>query len=165
MANDKLTAARLREVIHYDQLTGICTMLVSTAYRVPVGRVVTPPANGDYMRVQIDGVRYKVHRLAWLYCHGSWPTHTVDHINGDKTDNRLSNLRDVPHQTNVQNKRRAFASNKSGFLGVSLHGSGKWAAALRNNGKTVHVGLFETAEEAHSAYLKRKRELHSGCTI
>jgi hypothetical protein len=65
----------------------------------------------------------------------------------------------------VQNKRRAFASSKSGLLGVCLHVSGKWAAALRNNGKTVHVGLFETPQEAHFAYLTRKRELHAGCTI
>lgn len=105
------------------------------------------------------------HRLGWFLHHGYWPQHTIDHRNGDKTDNRLENLRDVSNQHNRQNTRKAYRSNKSGLLGVCQTASGRWEAAVKLDGKKHYAGLYDTPQEAHAAYIELKRKLHPGCTI
>ena len=106
------------------------------------------------------------HRLAWALHTGSWPNGEIDHINGDESDNRLVNLRDTSKSVNQQNKRNPRSDNKSGFMGVCWHkGAGKWRAQITVNGKVIYLGLYETTEAAHAAYLRAKRELHQGCTI
>ena len=99
-----------------------------------------------------------------MYVNGSWPIGEIDHVNGDRGDNRIANLRDVDHKTNSQNERRARAINTSGFLGVSKQGN-KWQASIRHGGKQLYLGLFAAKEEAHSAYLAAKRLLHAGNTL
>lgn len=111
--------------------------------------------------------RFLAHRLAWLASHGSWPIGEVDHINGCRSDNRLSNLRCVDRSTNMQNQQKAQADNKtSGVLGVSYSsGRGKWVAQIQTNGKKLQIGRFDTLDAARVAYLQAKRQLHAGCTI
>jgi hypothetical protein len=118
-------------------------------------------------RIKVGGRVYSVHRLAWRLAHGKWPDGEIDHINGDKGDNRLCNLRDVDRSTNQQNAKRAQANNKSsGLLGVSFHGSrNKFRAQITYENRRHHIGYFSTAELAHAAYLKEKRRHHAGCTI
>ena len=103
------------------------------------------------------------HRVLWAMAHGTVPP-MLDHINGDRSDNRLANLRVVDHTTNMQNQRNAMRDNRTGFLGVSPSG-GRYRATIRVSGKQKYLGLFDTAEAAHEAYLAAKRELHGGCTI
>lgn len=171
MADDILTADRLREVIHYDPETGIFTRKVRLAQRHQVGdradMVVTSGGLAGYFRVSLFSKRYLAHRLAWLYVHGKWPEHDIDHINGNKSDNRMENLRDVPNAINRQNMRRARSdSSTSKYLGVHYHQAGKkWRARIQLNGKSIHVGMFDTEEEAHAAYIEAKRLIHDGCTI
>jgi hypothetical protein len=104
------------------------------------------------------------HRAAWLYVHGKWPNGQIDHINGDRSDNRISNLRDVSHSVNQQNVHRPRRDNASGFLGVTRQ-KNLWTSQVTVSGKTLHLGLFKTPEEAASAYLEAKRKHHTGCTI
>lgn len=170
MADAILTAARLREVVHYDHATGAFTRTVRLAQRHQVGdradfSINHGPMTG-YRRLSLDSRRYLAHRCAWLYVHGAWPEHDIDHINGDKGDNRIANLRDVPACVNLENKRGARRDNASGLLGVHLHRqSGRWRARIRHDGKAVHIGMFDSPEAAHAAYLETKRKLHEGCTI
>ncbi len=118
-----------------------------------------------YVQVRIGGETYLGHRLAWFLVHGEWPE-VIDHINGNRADNRLANLRNVTQAENTQNVLRARSHNSTGFLGVSFESDrGKFVAAVGHEGKRHVVGRFNTAEEAHHAYLKRKRELHSASTI
>lgn len=112
-----------------------------------------------------NGVPKLAHRLAWLYVYGEWPQHGLDHINGVRLDNRISNLRDVPQTINLENQRKAKGLTKSGFLGVERTRGGKWAARIVANGKRYGLGVFATPEAAHSAYVTAKRKLHEGCTI
>lgn len=120
-----------------------------------------------YRRIRIGRTLYREHRLVWLYLRGEWPIGEIDHINGNKTDNRIENLRDVSCSTNNQNIRRALSSSKSGILGASLKPGSKkpWAAQISHQGTSRRLGFFDTAEEAHAAYLSAKRQLHEGCTI
>jgi len=103
--------------------------------------------------------------MAWLYMTGSWPAAEIDHRNGNKSDNRWENLRDVQPVVNQQNKRRAQSNSKTGFLGVMVSGDGRFCARIRVNGRNKHLGSFRSPELAHAAYLMAKRELHEGGTL
>jgi len=170
MANEPLTAARLREVIHYAPDTGMFTRKVRLAQRHQAGdradtEISTSPMRG-YRRVSLFGQRSLANRLAWFYGYGAWPEKHIDHINGDKGDNRISNLREADNRINMENMRKAKSSNKVGLLGVHLHKqSGRWRARIEVRGKCLHIGLYDTPEIAHQQYLKAKRSLHEGCTI
>ena len=100
-----------------------------------------------YATVWWDGVALKVHRIVWKVHFGEDPM-MIDHINGDKSDNRISNLRSVEHGVNMRNKS-LYASNKSGFPGVEFHGRDNvWVAKIGSHRKQVHLGSFPTKEEA-----------------
>jgi hypothetical protein len=83
----------------------------------------------------------------------------LDHINGVRDDNRIANLRCVSASDNLNNQRTPHTNNKSGYLGVSPF-RGKWRAVIQIEGKQVHLGVFDTPEEAHHAYIEAKRTHH-----
>jgi len=131
------------------------------------GGVAGRPCPRGYLRIQHDGQNVQMHRIAWLFMTGEDPHgRQIDHINGDKSDNRWSNLRLVEPVTNSQNFRGPGVLNTSGFLGVSFcKRTGRFRATIRHGQHQRSLGYHETAEKAYAAYLKAKRELHPGCTI
>lgn len=149
-----LTAARLRLRMSYDEATGVFRWR-------DTGRVAGYPAGAaGRLQIYVDGVARYAHRLAWLYVHGEWPDGQIDHINGDKHDNRIANLRVLPGTAqNKQNQSRAYRNNRSGMLGVSRDGS-RWRARIMVDGKSKTLGRFDTPEEASAAYRRAKAELH-----
>lgn len=116
-----------------------------------------------YLRITIDGRRYLGQRLAFLYMTGAWPADKAEHENLDRADNRWANLRPATNSQNQMNTR-AKSSNKHGFKGVSLHkASGKFRAQItagNDDRKRRHIGLFETAEQAATAYDAEARSMH-----
>lgn len=147
-----ITQDELKEMLHYDPLTGLFTWLVAMGPRARPGGRAGGLNGDDYIQIIIRKVRYKAHRLAWLYAYGSFPPDYTDHINGIKTDNRLCNLRPA---TTSQNNRNVGvrSSNSSGFKGVSWHKRHeKWQSRCRANGKQNNLGRFATAEAASAAY-------------
>ena len=165
MAKTDLTAQQLREHLHYDPATGIFTRLKKTARPAIVGSVAGTVTTGGYRRIGIDGKKYKEHRLAWFYFYGCWPKNHIDHIDGNPSNNSISNLRDVTSSVNAQNQKKATARNLStGLLGTSASGK-RWQAMIQVNKVTTHLGFFNTPELAHDAYLRAKRKMHIGCTI
>lgn len=168
-ATDKdsgLTAELVRELLHYDPETG------RFAWRL--GRFGTRGAGGragyadprGYRKICVAGRMYWEHRLAWLYVNGTWPSDQIDHVNGVKGDNRIANLREATRSENQGNLRQARSDSKTGLLGVHWNKPNKkFMAQIMFSGKQKYLGLFNTAEEAHQAYLVAKRELHQFCTI
>lgn len=98
--------------------------------------------------------------------HGRLPLQALDHIDGNKANNAINNLREVSHAENMQNMRSAMKNNRCGMLGVSLDNrSGKYQARIRLAGVSKSLGTFANKDEAHEAYLKAKRELHPKGTV
>ena len=162
----EITQSRLRDVLRYDPATGEFAWLIRPSIGIKVGDIAGTIDGRGYVRIGIDGAIYRAHRLAWLFVFGSWPSQEVDHINGDKADNRIANLRDATRALNQQNQRGMRSTTGSGLLGVSRHtASGKWRARIWTEGRNKSLGLFATADEAHIAYVAAKRELHEGCTL
>jgi hypothetical protein len=156
---DKLTAERLREVLHYDPVTGTFTWRVMLSSRGPVGREAASKV-GNYLGVCIDGTKYYCHRLAWLYMTGSWPDHEVDHRKGHS--NRWDNLRAA---TSGQNKwnRTPQVGSAAGLKGVSKSAARcrkPWEASICKDYTRTRIGYFDTPEEAHAAYVQAATELH-----
>lgn len=162
-AKYKLTAERLREVLSYNPETGEFHWLKSSNNFVKVGEIAGKRLNSSgYKDIQIDGVHYRAHRLAWLYVYGVWPDGEVDHINCIRTDNRIANLRDVPDRLNSHNRIAPSRNNTSGYLGVTKKKDGRYQASIRIGGKRIHLGSFSDPKQAHEAYLAGKRKYHEG---
>lgn len=129
------------------------------------GTVAGTKENTGYITIKIMDRKYIAHRMAWLYVFGEVPFLDIDHMNGIKSDNRISNLRCVTSAGNSQNRRKATAGSKSGLLGASKTSSGKWRSVITVFGVKHYLGVFETPELAHDAYISCKRLFHSTCTI
>lgn len=157
----QLTAERLREVLAYDAETGVFTWIKSPTPVVKEGTVAGSFHGTKYLRIMIGGRQYLAHRLAWLYVNGRWPVNQIDHIDGNKTNNRIENLRDVSATFNEQNKIAAKIDSKSGLIGASPYRN-RWRAQIKINKKIKYLGLFDTAEKAHQAYLAEKEKSHPG---
>lgn len=164
----ELTAERVRQLVSFDPDTGVFTRLTSMGNQCKAGSVAGSISGNGYRLISLDGRRYNAHRVAWLYVHGHWPTGQIDHINGDRLDNRIANLRDVSPSTNRENMRASPKSAVVGMLGVRMLRpslSKSYQARIKVRGKQQHIGYFATPEAAHAAYLNDKRRVHAGCTI
>ena len=151
---ETLTQQQIQTALCYDSDTGVFTWKKPTSNRVRVGDVATCLNSHGYLRIGLFGKRYLAHRLAWFYIHGVWPTHEIDHINRNRTDNRIANLRESTREENALNVG-ARLTNSSGIKGVSWDKVCKrWRVQLRIKGKQTYVGVFKTKEEAAIAYQK-----------
>lgn len=157
--------ATLREWLNYDPETGVFTWRKSHPRHFSAGAVAghLMPLHG-YIRINLYRVPYAAHRLAWLYMSDLPLPEVLDHINGQKDDNRWCNLRAADDSLNAQNVRKARKNSKTGVLGVTSNGRG-YRAVVRLAGKNHYSTTFRTVDEASDAYLDMKRKLHEGCTI
>lgn len=161
-----LTAEKVREMLDFDPVVGIFKWKNKTNRRDLNGRIAGHLDAHGYLTMQIGKRHYYAHRLAWLWVNGSWPEGDIDHINGNRADIRICNLRDATRTINAQNQRRARGKSVSGLLGAHRHPStGRWLARIVVAGRLIRLGDFATPEQAHECYIEAKRRLHAGCTI
>ena len=156
-----ITIDRLKELLSYDCKSGLFARHPSyskSAWKSVVGTI----DREGYVRIGLDKIVYRAHRLAWFYVHGIWPSGQIDHINGDKADNRIENLRDVSQTINQHNRKRANKSNACGILGVRKvkNKSGHWMARIGFDGKQIHLGTYKNNEQAQAAFLAAKEKFY-----
>jgi HNH endonuclease len=144
----EITQSYLKSIVHYDPDTGVFTRRITNTRWVNVGDVVGSIDGDGYWRTRIKGKDYKMHRLAFVYMTGSSPEYQVDHINGNKTDNRWENLRAVTAAQNRRNTKRRI-TNTSGVTGVfwGLRRR-KWLVYISASTKRIYLGAFTNKDEA-----------------
>ena len=136
----------------YDKVTGVFSRK---------GKVAGWVNKNGYRYVSFNGRRKLAHRLAWEFVYGSAPNGEIDHINGNRDDNRIDNLRIATHQENAHNMATPPKHNTSGLLGVSYYKRDRcWSAYIKVNGRKRHIGYYPTAELAHAAYVQAKNNMH-----
>jgi hypothetical protein len=152
------THERLHKLFTIDPETGVFTS--KKPNRTPNKQGGVGNFSLSYQRMCVDGVMYPAHRIAYIMYHGDFPLHMyIDHINGDRLDNRVLNLRLVTNKQNAENTARN-KSNSSGFKGVHWHKRlMKWAANIRTNYYKKHLGYFDRADEAYAAYCAAANDL------
>lgn len=164
-----LTVDLVRALFDYNPSTGVVTRRVDRGGTAKPGTVAGSVSRGPkygYRRIRLREATLFAHRIAWLHFYGVWPTGQIDHINGIRDDNRISNLRDVTGTDNAQNRRVAQSVSTTGFLGVMKKRSRPgFEARIRVNGTRIYLGYFKTPEEAHAVYVEAKRRLHRTCTL
>lgn len=165
MAAPILTAERLRDLFHYDQNTGIFTRKISWV-KSKIGQQVGTLHSKGYVSIRIGGRKdskhYFAHRLAWLHLHGAWPVGQIDHINGNRSDNRICNLRDVTQSENMLNQHRAQRDNRHGHMGVTeSKGAFKYKSGMTFQGRRLSFGYYQSPEDAHAVYARAKKILCS----
>lgn len=150
---------RICELLDYDAEMGIFMWCVDRTRGIKAGDVAGCTDSDGYIRIRIDGTRYKASRLAWLMVYGEDPGDLhVDHINGRREDDRFCNLRLASHSENGCNSKRRV-DNSTGFKGVQPH-RGRYQSQIRVAGRQLYLGLFSTPEEAHEAYCTAARRYH-----
>jgi len=143
------TAERVRELFDYDRDTG---EFIAKANR-PGGRKAGSLVGGldghGYLTISVDGKNYKAHRLAWLFVYEKWPAGHIDHLNHDRADNRLENLRVVREHSENSKNQKLRVDNTSGRVGVYWNlNRQKWEVKISSKGKTYGLGYFKNKEDA-----------------
>jgi hypothetical protein len=152
-------ACTLKEFLRYDPDSGEFFWLRSRPRGIKPGDKAGCVTPHGYRYIKFLGRPYFAHRLAWFFVTGEWPLGWLDHINGDRQDNRYSNLREATTSENQQNRKMQTYS-KSGMIGVRRSYGSRWRAMIIIDGRRIYLGAFATKDEAHAAYIKKKSEIH-----
>lgn len=157
---DHISQELLLALFNYDPETGIFTRKLTTGTKAKKGDIAGVLNDNGYIDISINTRAYRAHRLAWLYCFDELPEEQIDHIDNDRTNNRLDNLRLA---TNLQNSYNKGVSklNTTGYKGVSLDKRcNRYRAYISVEGKQKSLGYYSTAEEASQAYIDAAKKLH-----
>jgi len=155
MKKEHITQAELKQLVTYNEVTGVFVRITS-------GHILGNKHRGGYRTATFAGRTYYLHRLAWLYVFGYVPAQCIDHVNGDRADNRISNLREATAEEN-QHNRKVDSRNTSGVKGVgwNAHNS-RWVARVVHCGKRHTVGSFVSLDEAKAAITAARKQIHGG---
>lgn len=128
--------------------------------RALIGAVAGGLNDKGYIQVMLGGKLYRAHRLAWVYVHGKDipPGMEIDHVNRNRSDNRLCNLR-LASRFEQQANTKMREANTTGFRGVKWRArKSRWVASIRAYGKRIEIGSFLTKEEAGAAYIEARKK-------
>jgi hypothetical protein len=158
MAKEKLTHEYLLSILDYDSESGVFVWKVNRGSNQTKGTVAGYLTHG-YIKISINRKRLYAHRLAWFYHYGVWPEFHIDHIDLDKSNNSISNLREATNGQNMQNGSLR-KDNESGYKGVCFDKArNKYIAQIGFNNENIMIGRFKTLKEARAAYCKAAQEL------
>ena len=142
---------QLIPILDYNPKTGWFTWKIAPRRGVAPGRaghLHKDKIFGGYRYIGYKGKMYRAHRLAWFYVYGRWPRR-LDHINRDRDDNRIKNLREATHAQNSWNSKKI---QQQSLVGASRLPTGRYQARIAHKGKRLYLGIFDSPKEAHIAY-------------
>ena len=146
-----ITQKYLKEVFTYNSNNGVLIYKKRINNRIQIGRVAGHISSDGYRYVRVFGTSQKHSRLVFLFHNGVFPKNNIDHINGNRSDDRIENLRDVTQEENRKNCM-IMTNNSSGVQGVNFYKrTNKWRAFIGLNGKHIHLGYFDTKKLALEA--------------
>lgn len=151
--DDVVPEAVVLKHLSYDPLTGVFKRLVGTGKGAAVGDIAGTKTTNGYISISIRQRRTFAHRLAFVFKTGTYPTAIVDHINGNRSDNRWENLR-LANKTSNAGNANCHKDAQVPLKGVSLTSSGKFRASIGIGGKQKHLGTFLDPLSAHAAYIE-----------
>lgn len=156
---------KIEEYLSYDKDTGIFTRIKYASSNAKIGDIAGSLNRDGYISIFFNKKQHRAHRLAWLFHYGYIPIGDIDHEDGNRSNNKINNLRKATRSENNQNRRISRASSLIGVLGVTKDNRKKniknpYKAQIQINKKHIHIGSYATIELAHLAYLNKKRELH-----
>jgi hypothetical protein len=150
---NELPIHELRRLISYNPKTGAMIWTQRMSNRVKPGMpALAAKKQSGHLHGFVRGVPLQAHRVAWALHYGAWPESFIDHINGRRDDNRITNLRVVDVRDNAKNRRPNSAKSSRLPHGVSMKGNGRYFAQIQEGGKNRHLGYFGTADAAKAAY-------------
>lgn len=153
----------LRKILDYDKDTGVFTRKQSS-HRNYVGKRAGTLHHTGYRFIRLSGKVYAEHRLAWLYVHGEILGDVIDHIDGNKSNNKISNLRCATRSDNNCNALRR-KDNSSGIKGINWHKvTNKWMCRVQHDGDRVILGYFNSIEEANEVLIEYRETVHGEFT-
>lgn len=171
-AKSNITQERLSQLFDYDPETGLfiwkqrplsdfANLRAMNSWNARYsGMVAGGTDTHGYVQIKINRHLFLAHQLAWLFIHGKWPNSVIDHINNNRKDNRIINLREATLNGNATNSKTR-KDNTSGMKGVSFHKRiKKWQAQISCKRKYISLGYYDTPEEAYAAYCKAAADLH-----
>lgn len=161
---EPVDANNVHEIFIYENGKLLWRASLSGKSRV-AGEIAGYMNDDGYIVVEVGGRAVGGHRIVWLMHKGKWPRGEIDHRNGVRHDNRIENLREVTRITNSENRRNAPITSRSGLLGAESLPSGRFRSRIRSKGLLYELGIFDTAKEAHAAYVSAKRAIHAGNTL
>lgn len=166
------TPEELRQLLRYEPETGklywkerplsmFSSSRIGNAWNAKhVGKEALIVDNNGYRKGRIFGVEFMAHRVAWAVVTGQWPSGHIDHADGDRSNNRISNLRDSTRSQNLSN-RGAQNNNSSGYKGVHwCKQKCKWVAKIMVSGKAIYLGVYACPNLAHAAYCEAAKKHH-----
>lgn len=154
--SQELSDEILKKYLEYNSITGVFTNKITRSNKL-AGSIAGTADTKGYIMISINNCKFLAHRLAWLYMYGYWPDSDLDHVDGNRTNNSISNLRKATRSQN--NYNRTSNRNKNEYRGVCKTSSGKFSASIKVGGKDVYIGNFMTVEEASLAYEDKAREV------
>lgn len=154
------TKVPITAALIYDAVSGNFAWNIKAGVRFNIGTIAGYVTGRGYRAIKYNGKTYAAHRLAWLYYYGRWPKYEIDHMNGNKLDNRIANLRDVPHIENTHNR----VEHRNGkLIGIYFNKAARlWHARISVKGRVVSLGYYKTADTAYEAYRKAAKEVGYG---
>ena len=157
---DNLTLERVSELFEYSYSSGNLIRKKSTSANARKGNIAGYFNLAGYRKTSIDGFQYYNHRLVWLLVNGRWPTKQIDHINGNKGDNRIENLREASLSENSQNRsKQSNCSSGEKCIWWKLDRQ-RYRVRVGVSGKYHHIGYFKNIQDAVTARDKAIKKLH-----
>ena len=154
---NNLVHSVLLNTLEYNPVSGVFTNIAKRP-GIAVGKIMGTKLATGYISISVRGPKFLAHRLAWFYMHGEWPKYYIDHIDRNRDNNAINNLREANAYENIHNIK-IFDTNTSGYTGIRKMGT-SWQSRVQYKGEDFYLGTYTNIEDANIARNEFKKEFN-----